>query len=250
MKKNMIILVGLVVLMSSVCAVAMENSMPIAFEKLHLEKVINMETNIPVEVGAIRAVSFQSGTKFACMSAESNILFNLDIVDVGDEEGQVVINDGGAPKTFNADYSSGRFVFGDDYESSIEIPVPGYFEWVVGRVNYKGKREKLICQYGEIVNQSIPASLGSNSAFSCIGTHSERMYDLDIVDVGDDEGEFVINDGGAPEILKIYYNNGRFIFGKSLIELNQPSWYDWTTGKAFNVNGLSEPLVCKSVKYN
>ena len=240
MKKNMIILVGLVVLMSSVCAVAMENSMPIAFEKLHLEKVINMETNIPVEVGAIRAVSFQSGTKFACMSAESNILFNLDIVDVGDENGQVVINDGSSPKTFNADYNSGRFIFGDDYESSIELPVPGYSEWVIGRVNYKGKSEKLICQYGEIVNQSVSASLGSNSAFSCIGTHSERMYDLNIVDVGDQEGEVVINDGGAPQTFNADYNNGRFIFGEGLIEMNNPYWYEWMTGKQLQIDDLAK----------
>ncbi|MCX5785889.1 MAG: hypothetical protein NTX59_09380 [Elusimicrobia bacterium] len=239
----------LIVVLSIAAMVNPAWSFALELERTGLETMKSIEITVPEATKASEAAPFQSGSKFACMSAGSNVLFDLKVTDVGDESGEVVVNSGGAPKTFKANYKNGRFVFGDTMDSVIELPAPGYFEWVIGTVQHDGSNGKLICQYGKAVNQTIPATLESRSAFSCIGTRSEKMYDLDIVDVGDESGKVVINAGGAPETFKANYKNGRFIFGKSLIELDQPYWYEWTTGKAVDVKGLSEPLVCKSRKY-
>ncbi|MFA6434290.1 MAG: hypothetical protein WCW52_06300 [Elusimicrobiales bacterium] len=192
---------------------------------------------------------FESGSKFECMSADSKVLFTLDILDAGDKKAEVTVDASGAPKTLAAVYSDGRFVFGAGMNSIIELPSPVYHEWVVGRVEHAGMNEKLICQFGDAVEDSIPASFSSRSAFSCLGTRTERMYDLDIVDIGDDEGTVEINDSGAPKTFPAYFRDGSFMFGDSLIQLDRPSWYEWTIGRTENVKGASEPLVCKSREY-
>ncbi|MCX5792216.1 MAG: hypothetical protein NTY45_08390 [Elusimicrobia bacterium] len=241
--RKLILVLGIAAVVNPAWSFALE------LERTGLEAIKSIEVTVPEAAKASEIVPFQSGAQFACMSAGSNVLFDLKIADVGDESGEVVVNDGGAPKTFKAGYNNGRFVFGNNQDSVIVLPPPGYFAWVVGTVRHDGSNGKLICQYGKAVSQTIPASLGSRSAFSCIGTRTEKMYDLNIVDVGDESGKVVINAGGAPETFNTDYKNGRFLFGTSLIELDQPYWYEWTTGKAVDVKGLSEPLVCKSRKY-
>lgn len=54
--------------------------------------------------------------QFECRGRESGNFYDLTVIDVGDEEGEVTVNNGGAPQHFRAEYSEtesgGRFIFG------------------------------------------------------------------------------------------------------------------------------------------
>ncbi len=58
-------------------------------------------------------------------------------------------------------------------------------------------------------------------AFECLGNKTDKFYDLTILDVGDQEGEVVINNGGAPKSFRATYReikagHHRWVFGYEL----------------------------------
>jgi hypothetical protein len=58
------------------------------------------------------------------------------------------------------------------------------------------------------------------ATYECKGLVSGNFYDLTAIDVGDEEGEVVVNNGGAPQHFPAHYDEGtsedQFIFGFEL----------------------------------
>jgi hypothetical protein len=59
------------------------------------------------------------------------------------------------------------------------------------------------------------------TAFECLGNKTDKFYDATILDVGDQEGAVVINNGGAPKSFKANYHEiedgqHRWVFGFEL----------------------------------
>ena len=145
---------------------------------------------------------------FECFSIETGLFFDMEIVDVGDEEGTVVINDGGAPVTYTAEYDQGTastgydshtFLFGFDAYNQGEIDALFTIaideistNFARGSFTYDQIDGELVCHLPD--TDSEPESFD----YECLGKQSGTFFDLTIVDVGDEEGEVVVNDGGAP----------------------------------------------------
>lgn len=164
---------------------------------------------------------------YECLGLSSGTFFDLQVVDVGDQEGSVVVNDGGAPRTHSAHYTQEgagghAFLFGfDDFNGghidrlhSIEIAsVSSAF--AEGVADYDGVQEAVVCYDTGTIDPDVASDL------ECRSSETGTFFDLDIVDVGDQEGTVVVNDGGAPESFFADYRqrheNGsvghRFIFG-------------------------------------
>lgn len=172
-------------------------------------------------------------TRFECVGVTSGTFFDLTIVDVGDEEGEVYVNDGGAPVSYEASYSGGqaetgfsehRFVFGfDEYDDgdiaelyAVDVTAVSV-DFLRGSVDYAGQSEEIVCY-----DMEAQPSGEAAPEFQCISVETGTFFDLDVVDVGDQEGRVTINDGGAPASFEAQYDeleeNGsrarhRFVFG-------------------------------------
>ncbi len=89
------------------------------------------------------AHDFKTGDSFECLGTETKNLYNVEIIDIGDEEGTVVINDGGAPVRYEAYYHHGSFFYG--VENQIQLKQLGYWRWDEAMIKHDGIVEYAAC---------------------------------------------------------------------------------------------------------
>lgn len=76
-------------------------------------------------VSAIPAMAYPS---FECVGKQTGKFYDASIIDVGDKEGVVLVNNGGVPQTFSAEYKelangNHRWVFGFELYNESVVPV-------------------------------------------------------------------------------------------------------------------------------
>ena len=92
-------------------------------------RTIKKEKTMKALFSAIALLSSASAfaTTYECEGAKSGNFYDVTPIDVGDEEGEIVVNNGGAPKAFSAHYDQGdkeeSFIFGfEEYNEGL-VPV-------------------------------------------------------------------------------------------------------------------------------
>lgn len=97
---------------------------------------------------ATAQITLESKTQIECTGV-NEIIYTLDIVDVGDEEGRIEINDGGAPIYLDAVYHNNRFIGlndKDDRSVTIDIVSPEFYGWTYATAELDGESETVICK--------------------------------------------------------------------------------------------------------
>ena len=77
-----------------------------------------------------------------------------------------------------------------------------------------------------LVNSSLSYSKAAFGypTFKCVGKQTGKLYDASILDVGDEDGEIVVNNGGAPQTFRANYRETktgqhRWVFGYELYNI-------------------------------